>query len=456
MSPGTQNSSAGRTPRAAVQERRIDAGGPLLKARQKLGKYRIERRLSEGPIASVYEALDTIHGVRVALKIPHASSMSDFFLQDFKREARLAHRLEHPNILPIRDASFIDGRFVIAMPLGEGPLSGRMRRRLGTDAALQLVEQALAGVAHAHAARIIHCDIKPDNFILFPNNRLKLTDFGFSKVAQHTLKASGSGTVGYIAPEQALGRPKFQSDVFSLGLVIYELLSGHLPEWPYDWPLPEAKRVRSRHGSKLVEWLHRAIQVRPENRFKNAVSMYREFKRLRNGAGKKKRAPNGSADDPELWQKVLFRQFQRKYRKVLDTRFECRHCTGPIAETMQSCPWCGSHSPRPRGECRGPAQCPRCERAVKLDWHYCPSCYGPGFESETTRRFSDKRYSARCQNEKCRGLLMPFMRYCPWCRAKTKRPWKLAGSASRCPHCRWGVDTRFWHYCPWCTKALES
>lgn len=427
----------------------------MLKARQKLGKYRIERRLSEGPIASVYEALDTIHGTRVALKIPHESSMSDFFLQDFKREARLAHRLEHPNILPIRDASFIDGRFVIAMPLGEGPLSSRMRRRLGNEAALQLVEQALAGVAHAHAARIIHCDIKPDNFILFPNNRLKLTDFGFSKVAQHTLKASGSGTVGYIAPEQALGRPKFQSDVFSLGLVIYELLTGYLPEWPYDWPLPEVKRLRAKHGPKLAEWLHRAIQVRPENRFKNAVAMYREFKRARNGAGRKRRAANG-ADDPELWQKVLFRQFQRKYRKVLDTRFECRHCNGPIAEMMQSCPWCGSHSPRARGECHGPAQCPRCERSVKLDWHYCPSCYGPGFESETTRRFPDKRYTTHCQNEKCRGLLMPFMRYCPWCRAKTKRPWKLPGSSSRCPHCRWGVDTNFWHYCPWCTKALES
>jgi eukaryotic-like serine/threonine-protein kinase len=430
----------------------------LLKTRQKLGKYRIERRLAEGPIAAVYEAVDTIHGVNVALKIPHESTMDDFFLADFKREARLAQRLEHPNILPIRDASFIDGRFVIAMPLGERSLSNRMRRRLATDSALHLVEQALAAVAHAHGQNVIHCDIKPDNFILFQNNQLKLTDFGFSKVAQRTLKASGSGTVGYIAPEQAVGRPKFQSDVFSLGLVIYELLSGHLPEWPYDWPPRGIKRVRAKLKPKLVDWLRRAIQVRPENRFRNAVTMYREFRSVRNGAAKKKRSARrgNSTDDPALWQTVLFRQFQRKYRKTLDTRYECRHCSGPVAELMQACPWCGAEAPLDRHSSREQAECPRCHRGVKLDWQYCPSCYGPGFEVETTRRYADRRYSAKCGNEKCRGPLMPFMRYCPWCRAKTRRPWKLPGSATRCPHCRWGVDADYWHHCPWCTKALEA
>jgi serine/threonine-protein kinase len=429
----------------------------LLRARQKLGKYRIERRIADGPAAGVYEAVDTIHGLRVALKVPHESAMNDFFLADFKREARLAHRLEHPNILPIRDASFIDGRFVIAMPLGASSLSIRMRHRLSTESALRFIDQALAAVAHAHGEKIIHCDIKPDNFIVFPNNQLKLTDFGFSKVAQHTLKASGSGTVGYIAPEQALGRPKFQSDVFSLGLVIYELLSGYLPEWPYDWPPHNIKRVREKLRPTLVEWLRRAIQVRPEARFKNAVTMYREFKRLRNGEARKRSTNRRrKADDPSLWQKVLFRQFQRKYRKSLETRYECRHCTGPIAELMRSCPWCGTEPPLDRHKSPHPAQCPRCARGVKLDWQYCPSCYGPGFEPETTRSFSDKRYVAKCQNERCRGPLMAFMRYCPWCRSRVKRPWKLPGTATRCPHCRWGVDTDFWHFCPWCTKALES
>ena len=428
-----------------------------LKARQKLGKYRIERRISEGPIAAVYEAVDTIHGLHVALKIPHESSMSEHFLADFKREARLAHRLEHPNILPIRDASFIADRFVIAMPLGERSLASRMRRRLSTESALHLIEQAVAAVAHAHRANVIHCDIKPDNFILFPENRLKLTDFGFSKVAEGTLRASGSGTVGYIAPEQAVGRPKFQSDVFSLGLVIYELLSGYLPEWPYDWPPPEVKRVRERVGAKLTDWLRHAIQVRPEKRFKNAVTMYREFKRLRNGAAKKKRRARAARPTTRrCGRRCCSASFGASTANRSKRAIAAATARGRYRSSCSRCPWCGTEPPLDRHRSRHPADCPRCHRGVKTDWHYCAWCYGPGFEVETTRRYSDKRYSASCQNEKCRGPLMPFMRYCPWCRVKTKRPWKLPGSTTRCPHCRWGVDTNFWHYCPWCTKALEA
>jgi serine/threonine-protein kinase len=425
----------------------------LLKARQKLGKYRIEKRLSDGPIAAVYQALDTIHASRVALKIPYESSMSEFYLSDFKREARLTARLEHPNILPIRDASYIDGRFVVVMPLGEEALGDRMSRRLSTETALELTEQALASVAHAHRNKVIHCDIKPDNFILFPGNRLKLTDFAFSKVAVHTLRASGSGTVGYIAPEQAVGRPMYQSDVFSLGLVVYELYSGHVPEWPYAWPPPGIERLRAKLSPKLVEWLRRAIEVAPKKRYKNAVVMYKEFKRLSNGSAKRKRrAKRAPSDDPTLWQHVLFEQFQRKYRRALDTRYECKHCGGPMAEAMHACPWCGAAADFQSGTTSFPAECPRCYRGTKLDWHYCAWCYGPGFEVATNRRFADRRYESRCTG--CRGELMPYMRYCPWCRAKVRRKWKLPRGKTLCPSCHWGVDRDYWHHCPWCSKAL--
>ena len=139
-------------------------------------------------------------------------------------------------------------------------LADRIERRTSTAAKLDLAGQGLAALAHAHEHKIIHCDIKPENFILFQGNQLKLADFGFAKLSLRTLKASGSGTIDYIAPEQAMGRPKFQSDVFSLGLVIYKLLTGELPEWPYEWPPPGYRRLRSRVKPPLVAWLRKAAE----------------------------------------------------------------------------------------------------------------------------------------------------------------------------------------------------
>ena len=100
-----------------------------------------------------------------------------------------------------------------------------------------------------------------------------------------------------------------------------------------------------------------------------------------------------------------------------------------------------------------PSSCPRCERGVKNDWHYCPWCYGPGFEEETTRHYPDKRYTARCG--RCRGPMMAFMRYCPWCRSKVRQPWKLKGSKTRCKACGWGVAGEFWNYCAWCREPVR-
>lgn len=430
----------------------------MLRARQKLGKYRIERRIADGPIAAVYQAYDTIHDCAVALKIPHEDSMSEFFLADFKREARLAPQLEHASILSIRDASYIGDRFVISMPLGQETLTERMTRRISTETALTLIEQMLAAVAHAHRARVIHCDIKPDNFILFPDNCIRLTDFGFSKVALRTVKASGSGTVGYIAPEQAVGRPMFQSDVFSLGLLIYELLTGQLPDWPYHWPPAGFDKLKRKLKPALIDWLRRAIEVRPEDRYRDGEAMRREFRKCANGNGKKRKskAKSRKSDDPVLWQKVLFKEFQRKYKTALDTSQSCGHCSGPIAESMLACPWCGVKTNPRKQELSFPAHCPKCHHGSKLDWRYCAWCYGPAFEVETSRHFSDKRYTSRCANTRCRGDLMPFMRYCPWCRTKVRRPWKLPGSSSTCSGCGWGVDRNYWHHCPWCAKALDK
>ncbi len=253
------------------------------RARQKLGKYKIEKRLSEGPRASVYRAYDSIHGVKVALKIAEPGLMDDEFLDEFRREARLSVRMEHHNVLPIQNAAFIDDLFVIAMPLGTESLADRMTRRMSTQLALDFAEQALDAVAHAHSRNIIHCDVKPENFIIFDDNRLKLTDFGFSKIAARPIQnGSGSGTVGYLAPEQALGRPMYQSDVFSLGLVIYKLFSGKRPEWPYKWPPENHTRIRKKLRPKLLKWLRKSMEFKPQDRFRTAVSMQRAYDNIPN------------------------------------------------------------------------------------------------------------------------------------------------------------------------------
>lgn len=101
-----------------------------------------------------------------------------------------------------------------------------------------------------------------------------------------------------------------------------------------------------------------------------------------------------------------------------------------------------------------PAHCPRCERGVKLDWNYCAWCYGPGFQQETNRHYPDKRYIARCSNLRCREPLMAHMRYCPWCRGKVKRNWKIQGSRQRCSACKSGVVREFWNYCAWCREPI--
>ncbi|MEZ5940213.1 MAG: serine/threonine-protein kinase [Planctomycetaceae bacterium] len=252
-----------------------------LRARQRLGKYRIEKKLSSGGFATVYQAMDTIEGVRVALKIPHPGQVTDEVMKDFRHEIRLAARLQHPNILPLKDASLIEDQLVLAFPLGERSLSDRLQRRMSLSTAIEFSQQILEALAYAHQQRIIHCDVKPENIVLFDSDQLRLTDFGIAKVAQKTVRGSGTGTIGYMAPEQAMGKPSQRSDVFSAGLIMYRMFSGEWPEWPYSWPGPGHRRLRARLTPEFIEFLRRAIDPNPRNRFRDASNMRNVFIRLK-------------------------------------------------------------------------------------------------------------------------------------------------------------------------------
>ncbi len=426
----------------------------MLRVRQKIGKYRILGRIASGPLADVYRAFDSIHKTRVALKIPKSGDNAGE--EEFLHEVQVAAKLKHPNILSVLNASYIDEHFVIAMELGDESLADRLERRMSIARTLNLATQALAALAHAHEHKIIHCDIKPENFILFPGDQLKLADFGFAKISLRTLKASGSGTIDYIAPEQAMGRPKFQSDVFSLGLVLYRLFSGKLPEWPYAWPMVGHERLAARMRPDFAEFLRKAIQLDPAKRYRDAIQMQAAFARLQSHARRQKRAKarNGNRNGSS-WRQLQWREFQRKFRRVLHTGHQCRRCEGPVAESMQACPWCGFDNPARGSDSALSATCPRCDRGVKNDWNYCSWCYGSGFVEETSRRYPDKRYVARCSNQRCRGPMMAFMRYCPWCRTKVRRPWKLTGSKHSRKACKWGIAKEFWNFCAWCREPVR-
>lgn len=432
----------------------------MLKPGQKIGKYKLKSRLANGPYAAVFRALDTLEGVHVALKIPHKGFITKESLDDFSREVRLAAKLDHPNILRLKSADFIDGHLVIALPLGEESLEERLARRLSLRSALDFGEQLLRAVAFAHDQHVIHCDVKPDNLLLFPDGLLRLTDFGISKIAHRTISASGAGTVGYMAPEQAMGRPSRRSDVFASGLVLWQMFSGRLPEWPFEWPLAGAARMRLVLHPDMIALLKRSLEMKPSKRFEDGGQMLSAYLRAKPKVLRhytRTRSPKKTKRTTKRdWKEIRQQQFLRQFGRQLETHHKCGKCEGPVSEFMLACPWCGDNRKVLREETSFPAACPRCNRGTKLDWEYCPWCYGPGFEDVSERQYSDRRYEGRCRNSRCdRKDLMPFMRYCPWCHTKVQQKWKIHGSKDSCQKCGCGVLRDFWTHCPWCTTGLS-
>lgn len=248
----------------------------MVRVGQRLGKYRLRRRVATGGFATVYEAFDTLERKSVALKVPLGEKLAPEVKADFEKEIHISARLDHPNILSVKTADVIDGVLTIAYPLGERSLADRLSRRMSVRTALNYAEQLIEGLAYAHSNRVIHCDVKPDNLILFEDGNLRLGDFGLAKQSVRTMQASSSGTLGYVAPEQAMGRPSARSDVFSAGLIIYRMLTGKLPDWPYDWPPPAYDRLR-RNAPHMVDFLRRALEVPARKRYRDAEDMLEAF-----------------------------------------------------------------------------------------------------------------------------------------------------------------------------------
>jgi beta-lactam-binding protein with PASTA domain/tRNA A-37 threonylcarbamoyl transferase component Bud32 len=200
------------------------------------GRYRVLRRVGSGGMAEVYCAQDQQLGRKVALKILYRRFAEDReFVERFRREASSAAGLQHPNVVSVYDRGEFDGTYYIAMEYLEGRSLKTLIREeapLDPDRAIDLIVQVLRAARFAHRRGIIHRDLKPHNVIVDAEDRAKVTDFGIARAGASDMTQTGSimGTAQYLSPEQAQGLPvSAASDLYSVGIMLYELLTARVP-----------------------------------------------------------------------------------------------------------------------------------------------------------------------------------------------------------------------------------
>jgi eukaryotic-like serine/threonine-protein kinase len=265
------------------------------------GRYRIQRKLGAGGMADVYLAEDQELGRRVAIKILNGRHANDDqFIERFRREAKNAAALNHPNIVSIYDRGEAEHTYYIAMEFLDGRTLKELivsRGAAPINVAIEYARQVLAALRFAHRHGIVHRDIKPHNVLVDGEGRVKVTDFGIARAGTSQMTEAGSivGTAQYLSPEQARGgEVDPRSDLYSLGVVLYELLTGKTPfdgETPVEIamkhlsnaPKPPSK-LRPEIPPALDKVVLRALAKNPDERYQGADEMEADLERVARGA----------------------------------------------------------------------------------------------------------------------------------------------------------------------------
>jgi hypothetical protein len=258
-------------------------------------RFRLEEKIGSGGMSTVYRAFDETLERSVAIKVLHADmSQDDAQLERFRREARAAARLSHPHVVTVIDAGEDDGRPFIVFEYVEGEtLKSRIRRvgRLPVAEAVAYAIEIGRALMAAHAERIVHRDVKPQNVLIDSEGRAKVTDFGIARSLElDGLTAAGRvlGTTDYVAPEQAIGDGATQqADIYSLGICLWEMLTGDVPfkgenqvavamQHVRD-PLPDVQRLRPEVSSVLASVIDRATRKELANRYADVADMVHDL-----------------------------------------------------------------------------------------------------------------------------------------------------------------------------------
>ncbi len=264
-------------------------------------RYEVIKKLGSGGMADVYLAQDRLLGRQVALKILSSRYAHDEqFIERFRREASSAASLNHPNIVQIYDRGEAEGTYYIAMEYLEGRSLKEIILKyapLSSDLVVSVSVQILEALRFAHRRDVIHRDIKPQNMIIDSEGRVKVTDFGIARAGSaSTMTEAGSilGTAHYLSPEQAQGQPvEAASDLYSLGVLMYEMATGRLP---YDGDNPVTIAMQHVHDSpvpprsivpdipeNLEAVILRALGKRPTDRYLTAQAFLDDLKRVQDG-----------------------------------------------------------------------------------------------------------------------------------------------------------------------------
>jgi serine/threonine protein kinase len=317
---------------------------------QTIGKYRILSSLGSGGFGSVFLAEDTWIHKKVALKVPHRQNL-DF--GEMVKEPRLLASLSHPNIVTVLTAEKQDDVFFIVMEFVAGDTLEHLIARDGPlelSQALDLTCQICNAVDHAHKAGILHRDLRPGNMLVSKSGMLKVTDFGTSRFLE--IAAHGTTVVGsppYMAPEQFAGKAVFASDVYSIGVTMYQMLTGSLP---YDMPAPPdidrlmrgdlvtPPRLKNKKvPSTVSDIVLRALAPDLTRRYPRAADLLDDVLSARTPAGRR-RATAGPSSAPAVVDATVAEiQSRLKARATPQPRF-CWHCRKALHARSDRCPFC--------------------------------------------------------------------------------------------------------------------
>jgi eukaryotic-like serine/threonine-protein kinase len=257
-------------------------------------RYQLEHRLGSGGMSTVYQAHDQELDRTVAIKVLRKELSSDpEFRARFRQEARAAANLSHPNIVTVHDFGLDqDQLFIVMEYIAGSDLKTLLQHqgRVSVEEGIPLLVQACAGIGYAHRAGLVHCDIKPQNILITPDRRLKVVDFGIARAMATIAPDEKSevvwGSPQYFSPEQAAGgAPSPASDVYSLGVVMYEMLTGQLPftaSTPQELarlhreaPPPSPRRINPDLPVALEQIMLKVLSKEPSARYRTADQLGR-------------------------------------------------------------------------------------------------------------------------------------------------------------------------------------